>query len=304
VAGAVVVESDGRLFVVGPSPTRPRGYPVLDQRGAPSEEESVSERLPASLLEAIRSLPPGTVVTAATQALATALSARLGNSIRIADLGELRTARAAVPAPEPAEERRFLLTVGHSALERALRTPEEVLITLTREEERVERAVGREARAAESFLVVPGSSLAEYSRKWTGVRASLDGHHEMLADLVRQHARSVVPNLSAVVGERAAARLVSEAGGVSALARMRAGRIQLLGTRRRPSPERGPRYGILYRADGMSEVPPGRRGAYARSLGAIAAIAVRADATTHASISRSLVARRDRRIAQLRGRRG
>ncbi|MGC2360391.1 MAG: hypothetical protein WA691_08845, partial [Thermoplasmata archaeon] len=91
-------------------------------------------------------------------------------------------------------------------------------------------------------------------------------------------------------------------GGVAALARMRAGRIQLLGTRRRPSPDRGPRYGILYRAYGMSDVPPGRRGAYARSLGAMAAIAVRADASTRATISNGLVARRDRRIAQLQSR--
>ncbi len=303
-ASAVVVELGAQIFVVGPPPSRPVAYSLGAERSPAAGYNPPSDRLPGRLLEALRVLPPGTALSADTEVLASAVGSKLARVVTVATTLDLRTARAALPLPAPGDERRILLGVARDALERALRTPEEVLITLTREEERVERAVGREARAAESFLVLPGSSLAEYSRKWTGVRASLAQHHEMLADMVRLHARALVPNLSAVVGERAAARLVSEAGGVAALARMRAGRIQLLGTRRRPSPERGPRYGILYRAEGMAEVPAGRRGAYARSLGAIAAIAVRADATTHAQISPALVARRDRRIAQLRARPG
>ncbi len=239
-ADAVVVESDGRVFLVRPAPARPQSYSLGARRAVELEHGPDADRIPPQLVEALRSLSAGAGVSAETEGLALALGSHLGHAIRLADVGELRAARAALPRPEPHEERRFLLEAGRAALERALRTPEEILITLTREEERVERAVGREARAAESFLAVPGSPLAEYSRKWTGVRATLDSHHDMLAELVRLHARTVVPNLSAVVGERAAARLVSEAGGVAALARMRAGRIQLLGTRRRPSPERGP----------------------------------------------------------------
>ncbi|MGA8711381.1 MAG: C/D box methylation guide ribonucleoprotein complex aNOP56 subunit, partial [Thermoplasmata archaeon] len=77
----------------------------------------------------------------------------------------------------------------------------------------------------------------------------------------------------------------------------------LLGSRRRPSPERGPRFGIIFRADRLGDVPIGRRGAYARSLAALAAIAIRADAHTHRNISVDLVARRDRRIESLRRRR-
>lgn len=302
-ASAIVVGRDAQIFVVGPPLSRPQAYSLGVERFLGADRDGASDRLPAPLWEALEGFPPGTTITTDSESLAAVVTARLGRVVRAATTLELRAARAALPLPASTEERRVLLGVAWNALERALRTPEEVLITLTREEERVERAVGREARAAESFLVVPGSSLAEYVRRWTGVRASLEQHHAMLEDLVRLHARTVVPNLSAVVGERAAARLVSEAGGVAPLARMRAGRIQLLGTRRRPSPDRGPRYGILYRSEGMAEVPPGRRGAYARSLGALAAIAVRADATTHASISRALVLRRDRRIAQLRARR-
>ncbi len=302
-ASAIVVERGSQLFLVRAAPVRPVPYPLGPGRAVALGRGGALNRLPSALLELLRTLPTDTGLKADSEALGAALTERLGRAVSLAMISELRLARSALPATDPKEERRHLLAVGRTALERALRTPEEILITLTREEERVERAVGRESRAAESFLALPGSPLSEYSRQWTEVRASLEKHHARLEEMVRLHARSVVPNLSAVVGERAAARLVSAAGGLAALARMRAGRIQLLGTRRRPSPERGPRYGILYRADGMAEVPAGRRGAYARSLGAIAAIAVRADATTRTSIFQGLLGRRDRRIAQLRARR-
>jgi snoRNA binding domain, fibrillarin len=298
VARAVVLERGGELVLILPPPAGPLAFPLSSGLGS----VATPERIPPGFLAAVRSLAPGTVVHTDSDRLASELSPRLERTVTPASISELRHARGVLPPPLLAEERRFALATARDALERALRTPEEILITLTREEERVERAVGREARAAESFLVVPGSSLSEYAGHWTRLRDSLERHHERLLDQVRDHARRVVPNLAAVVGERAAARLVSAAGSVNALGQMRAGRIQLLGTRRRPSPERGPRYGILYRAEGMADVPPGRRGAYARSLGAIAAIAVRADATTRSSISKGLVARRDRRIEQLQRR--
>ena len=132
------------------------------------------------------------------------------------------------------------------------------------------------------------------------VRSDLE---EVLRRTLESEARLRVPNLAAVVGPRVGARLVAAAGGISELARMPAPRIQLLGSRRRPSPERGPRFGVLYRADRMADVPIGRRGAYARTLAALAAIAIRADAHTHRDISAGLVARRDRRVETLRRRR-
>ena len=302
-AGAVVLERGTQVFLVRPPPGRAVAFSLLPARPAAPNREDLSDRLPATLVNALEALPADTAITTDSGPHATQLARRLGRPVAPASTADLRRARAGLPPANPVEERRNALAVARDSLERALRTPEEILVTLTREEERVERTVGREARASEAFLVVTGSPLAEYAGDWAGVRASLERHHEKILELVRIHARSVAPNLSAVVGERAAARLVSAAGGLTALARMRAGRIQLLGTRRRPSPERGPRYGILYRAERMADVPAGRRGAYARSLGALAAIAVRADAMTRSSISKGLVARRDRRVEQLRKRR-
>ncbi len=163
--------------------------------------------------------------------------------------------------------------------------------------------MGREARAAESFIPVPDSPLDRHLVAWGRARGALGDLEEALRETLESEAHRLVPNLSAVVGPRTAARLVALAGGVGALARMPSARIQLLGSRRRPSPERGPRFGILYRADRLADVPIGRRGAYARSLAALAAIAVRADASTHRDISAGLVARRDRRVEALRRRR-
>lgn len=301
---AVVVERGIDFYVIGTAPGRPRAFSLGVERALAVDQDPSLDRVPGSLVEELRALPPSTPLAASSRALAASLRERLGRPVELAATDVLRAARDDLPRPEPGAERRLLLALARNALERSLRTPEEILVTLTREEERVERAVGRESRASESFLAVPGSPLADYSRRWATVRLSLEEHHAHLEEEVRAHARSVVPNLATVVGERAAARLLAEAGSLAALARMRAGRIQLLGTRRRPSPDRGPRYGILYRAHGMSDVPPGRRGAYARSLGALAAIAVRADATTRAPIGARLAARRDRRIAQLKEHRG
>ncbi|MGA8543383.1 MAG: hypothetical protein WB947_07615 [Thermoplasmata archaeon] len=298
-ANAVVVERGPSLFLVPSAAGRPIEYARPAEVGGSPRGRPSPARIPTPLVDAIHSLPDHVGVSAATDRLRKEIAEEVARPVALAILPDLRRARRALPPWDPAEERQFLLATARLELERMLQTPEEILITLTREEERLERAVGREERAAESFLTVAASPLAQYAREWTEVRAALARHHGSLDELVRAHARRVVPNLAAVVGERTAARLVAAAGGVSALARMRAGRIQLLGTRRRPSPERGPRYGLLYRADGMAAVPPGRRGAYARSLGAIAAIAIRADATTRNLISPGLVARRDRRIAQL-----
>ncbi|HXQ48439.1 MAG TPA: hypothetical protein VN842_01480, partial [Thermoplasmata archaeon] len=152
------------------------------------------------------------------------------------------------------------------------------------------------------FLPVAGTPLAEYRAAWEATRETLRAHHAGLEELLEHSARTLVPNLSEVLGEKVAARLVAAAGGLPPLGRMSASRLQLLGTRRRPSPERGPRFGIIYRAVRMEEVPVPRRGAYARSLAALGVIAARADATTGRPLAAVLVGRRDRRVEALRRR--
>jgi len=302
----LVIANGPAVFLIGGDGPRVAGPFLLDPD--PAQAASRFERLgpadlPAGLL---RALPEGVTTSplrASPPRLARALTESTGRGFEAPPVEELRRARLSVPPTESEVERRFFLSLGRLRLERALRAPEEVLITLAREEERVERSAGREARAAEAYVAVPDSAADRHLPTWTRARQLLG---ELAAELRRNlelEARRLVPNLSAVVGPRTAGRLVAAAGGVGPLARMPSARIQLLGSRRRPSPERGPRYGILYRADRVQEVPGDRRGAYARSLAALAAIAVRVDASTRRDVSSELIGRRDRRVEALRRRR-
>jgi snoRNA binding domain-containing protein (fibrillarin) len=302
----LVVGSGPALFVLGSEGVRVSGpFPFdADSRTAAVRYEAMGRSdVPTRLLAALESVPAEARILASPAPLARAIAESLGRTVESPTLEELRRVRSLIPLPDPGPERRFFLALGHLRLEAALRAPEEVLVTLAREEERVERSVGREARAHDSFVSVPDSPLDRHLVAWGRARGALGDLEEALRRTLESEARLLVPNLSAVVGPRIAARLVAAAGGVNALARMPAPRIQLLGSRRRPSPDRGPRFGIIYRADRLADVPIGRRGAYARSLAALAAIAVRADAHTRRDISAELVARRDRRIEALKRRR-
>lgn len=230
---------------------------------------------------------------------------RLGRTATAVDpptLADLRRALRALPDPGRSEARQLLLDAARSRLATALAAPEETLIALAREEERLETAVRREHGAAEQFLVGPSGPLAEYAQEWTEARAGLDRHHARLVGRMERSAAATVPNLTRLVGARVAARLVARAGSREALGRMPAPRLQLLGSRRRPGGDRGPRFGILFRSARMMDVPEGRQGRFARSLAALAVIAARADALTGRDLGDLLVRRRDRRVEQLRRR--
>jgi hypothetical protein len=305
VATAVVVADGPRLDLVDLTVPEAIVSVPLDRDLLRAAERFLDLRpadLPPGLLDGIARIPPTARLVAGDLGLARALTVRVGRPVGRATTEELRSARAIVWRGPPHDDRAFLLVLARLGLERALRSPEEVLISLAREEERLERALGREERAAAAFLPVAGTALAEYQVAWETARESLAQHHAGLEHVLEQSARTVVPNMSAVLGEKVAARLVAAGGGLAPLGRMTASRLQLLGTRRRPSPERGPRFGIIYRAVRMDEVPVARRGAYARSLAALGVIAARADATTGRSLAATLIARRDRRVDALRKR--
>ena len=300
----VVAGLDRQLYLV-PLPAGPVGpipWDSTPDRAVARLLRHGPDAFPEPFLRSVSELAPEARLSAIDTELAHAVAHRTGRSVEVASLDEARRARARLPPPEPVEERVFLRSFARGRLETALRSPAEILITLAREEERVERVVGRERRASESFVEVPTTALAEYSEEWARARAALEGHYRALRSRVEAAARELLPNLSAVVGAITAARLLEAAGSLDALGRIRGPRLQLLGARRRPSADHGPRFGVLYRADRMEEVPPPRRAAYARSLAALGAIAARADASTRARIAPELVARRDRRIERLRRR--
>lgn len=286
------VGSDGRVHDECAIDAKP-------DRAAELLEEGLSG-LPAQVEEWVRHHPPAALLEASDEPLQDWLAERNIRAV-IPPLPELRKLRATGFRTDR-EERALLLAVARRRLERAMRAPEATLAALAREEERVQRVLRRETNAAESWVPEGAPVLSEYARNSLRMREQLTQHLRGLAATLEAHARQVAPNLSAVVGPVVAARLITAAGGLEPLSRMDASRIQLLGARRRFGPGRSPRFGILYHGEGMAQVPPRWSGAFARSLAALAAIAARVDATSGRLIASALVHRRDRRIAQLKGR--
>ncbi|MDD1658224.1 MAG: RNA-processing protein [Methanomicrobiales archaeon] len=117
------------------------------------------------------------------------------------------------------------------------------------------------------------------------VISSVDGLALARAALVQEvsaGAGDILPNCTALVGGLVAARLLSAAGSLDALARLPAASLQVLGARaalfahlRTGSPP--PKHGILYQHHRVHNAPRNRRGKVARTLAARLAIAARLD---------------------------
>ncbi|MGI0068119.1 MAG: hypothetical protein ACREB9_06860, partial [Thermoplasmata archaeon] len=223
-----------------------------------------------------------------------------GCPCRTATVAEVRDALGRLPKVSPMEDHEIELASARQALAEAMRDPTEVLLALAREEERLERLLGRERNAVAEVMGSGAPHLEAYVRAAERFGAQFEQHHAELEARLESAGRDLAPILSELTGPKVAARLIAQAGSLRALARMPASRLQLLGARRRSSHGRGPRYGLLYRAHRMEDLPLARRGAYARSLAALAVIAARLDAE-HAIPERAtpLIARRDRRLGAL-----
>jgi len=110
----------------------------------------------------------------------------------------------------------------------------------------------------------------------------LAGTRTRLMREVSVRADEVLPNTSALIGGLVAARLLSRAGGLSALARMPGSTIQVLGSeqalfshlRAGPPP---PKHGIIFQHRRVHNAPREVRGRVARVLAAKLAIAARLD---------------------------
>ena len=296
-AGAVLVAAADRLCWLGP-----RGELLAELPLAADPVEAARSVLdgvlaPALRAEVLRRRPPGPVGVLPAWLAAAFPELAAGPE---PDRESRRSARERAAAR--GFPRTFYVELGRAAARRRLAAPAEVLITLAREEERLERALGREENAARSFLASGGGEWDALTARWSAVRGQAAEHHRALLRELETAARRLAPNLSGVVGPRVAARLLARAGGLGSLARMSSARLQLLGSRRRPGPGRSPRFGLIYRAERMEEVPAARQGAYARSLAALASLAVRIDAARGPDRSTLLRTRRDRRVADLRER--
>ncbi|HEV2449994.1 MAG TPA: hypothetical protein VGU43_06275 [Thermoplasmata archaeon] len=297
-ADAALLRTGGRLRWVGAHGGMLAEAPVEPEPEEAAARVDAGEPISEALRGWIQARAPRGSLAVLEPALAPTIAPLERGPVPISET-EARHLRAeGWPALEP-WDRRFYLALMQRRLAARLSSPEEALISLAREEERTERAVEREGSAARSFVTGTSEPLRRHAERWRQFRGSAQEHHRELRAQLEEAAGSLAPNLAQVVGPLVAARLIARAGGIEALGRMSASRAQLLGSRRRPAGGHGPRYGVMFRAEGMEQVPPDRRGAYARSLAALAVIAARADGSGRRRISPALRLRRDRRISSL-----
>lgn len=109
----------------------------------------------------------------------------------------------------------------------------------------------------------------------------------------------IAPNLTELVGVLLASELIVASYSLANLAKMPAGRIQIMGSKHGRGTKRGPKYGILYISDWLTKVEPKYRGELARTLSAQIAIAVKADYYTHNKIVEPLKLKLEKRVRQL-----
>lgn len=112
----------------------------------------------------------------------------------------------------------------------------------------------------------------------------LDSSKKKVLDFVESRMGYIAPNLSAIVGSAVAAKLVGIAGGLTALAKMPACNVQLLGARKKnlagfSTATSQFRVGYLEQTEVFQSTPPSLRIRACRLLAAKSTLAARVDAT-------------------------
>ncbi|AFM98124.1 Nop56p-like protein [Encephalitozoon hellem ATCC 50504] len=103
-----------------------------------------------------------------------------------------------------------------------------------------------------------------------------------LVEYIRVKMEGLAPNMTSLVGEVIAAKMISKAGSLSSLARMPGSSIQMMGAEKAlfqalKSKTSTPKYGIIYGCSLLGQVSSQNKGKIARSLASKIAIAARID---------------------------
>ena len=111
----------------------------------------------------------------------------------------------------------------------------------------------------------------------------LDESRSRLGEYISNRMLTVAPNLSALVGDMIAAKLISKAGSLINLAKNSASTLQILGAEKAlfkamRSKKKTPKYGIIYQTKLVGQAQGRSKGKISRALAAKAALCVRYDA--------------------------
>ena len=124
---------------------------------------------------------------------------------------------------------------------------------------------------------------------------------------LRTRMMTIAPNLTTMVGELVAARLIAHAGSLISLAKMPGSTIQIFGAekalfRALKTKSQTPKYGLIYHASIVGQANPKIKGKISRSLASKCALCIRVDAlgeNTEGEIGKKSKKILESRIAQL-----
>ena len=111
----------------------------------------------------------------------------------------------------------------------------------------------------------------------------LTEYRQTLTEYLRTRMMTIAPNLTTMVGELVAARLISHAGSLISLAKMPGSTIQIFGAekalfRALKTKSQTPKYGLIYHASIVGQANPKIKGKISRSLASKCALCIRVDA--------------------------
>jgi nucleolar protein 58 len=115
---------------------------------------------------------------------------------------------------------------------------------------------------------------------------ALSEYRQSLTEYLKTRMMAIAPNLTIMVGELVAARLISHAGSLINLAKQPASTIQIFGAekalfRALRTKHDTPKYGLIYHASLVGGAAPKLKGKISRSLASKCAICVRVDALSN-----------------------
>lgn len=164
-------------------------------------------------------------------------------------------------------------------------------------------------RIAEAAKKSMGADLSDfdvaYIKTLAGIILDLYKLRETLEGYIEAVMKEVAPNITALVGPKLGARLLSLAGGLENLAKLPASTIQVLGAekalfRALRTGGKPPKHGVIFQFPAIHRSPRWQRGKIARALAAKLAIAAKVDYFTGRFIGDKLREELEKRIEEVK----
>ncbi|MEM3364705.1 MAG: hypothetical protein QXS93_04335 [Candidatus Micrarchaeia archaeon] len=166
--------------------------------------------------------------------------------------------------------------------------------------EKAARLLPKRESMGSSIPVEDLHALQEYARSLRGMYEVRD----YLSDYIEKTVQKIAPNLSYLVGNTLATKLIVSAKGLKRLAVLPASSIQVMGAEKALfmhliKHTKPPKHGIIFLHPAMRGIKKADRGKVARLLAAKISIAAKADTYTHNFIAPKLKEDLDRKIAEI-----